>query len=307
MGIVNLGNTCYINSVIQAIINAPKTRKYFYEHDTDVTNRDIVRAISKTAHIVHDLKKVSRPKGLMATLEKHMGGQLDIRCQNDANEFFSLLIDKLDAQQPNIPCVPSKSKRNRMNELADAAWNNNSEWFYGQFIQQVACSQCKKFSHSAESFLTIDLPVSHNDMSAILKDCFDKDIVTGFQCAKCNQTGDGEKVLRLWRLPTLLVFSVKRFDSMMNKIHTELTTVPFEIDLSSLVINPIYTKDQGIYQLSSIVCHVGNAYRGHYFCLCRSLSDDKWYKKDDENVEEISSDEVNKLSRTFYMFFYESK
>jgi ubiquitin C-terminal hydrolase len=65
-------------------------------------------------------------------------------------------------------------------------------------------------------------------------------------------------------------------------------------------------KVQGLqYQLSSIICHVGELSNGHYYNYCRDNK--KWFKIDDEDVSSADDLENEVINKESYLLFYEEK
>ena len=65
------------------------------------------------------------------------------------------------------------------------------------------------------------------------------------------------------------------------------------------------TKELGIktqYDLHGVVNHFGTLGFGHYVSFVKNPFDEKWYKYDDTNREQVSEDKIHKESA--YLLFY---
>jgi ubiquitin carboxyl-terminal hydrolase 8 len=73
-----------------------------------------------------------------------------------------------------------------------------------------------------------------------------------------------------------------------------------ELDLQSVVkVNkPRYSR----FQLYAVSNHYGTMDAGHYTAYCKSAEHNKWFKFDDQDVMEISGNEVR--SSAAYILFY---
>ena len=86
VGLPNVSNTCYINSVLQALYNTSYFREFLtsYDHDLNFQNLfDIQDNKDKRRDYIRYLVR----------LTKYFPGYFIINQQNDAQEFFIIMID----------------------------------------------------------------------------------------------------------------------------------------------------------------------------------------------------------------------
>ena len=129
-------------------------------------------------------------------------------------------------------------------------------------------------------------------------------------CDKCKKKQDAKKTLLISRLPEILTIQIKRFshDSFWRGSAKISTHVSFPIDNLDLkeYIHPKHINDKQnrdtIYDLSSIVKHMGSTGGGHYICFAKHQSSGKWYKFDDSRVEQISPEKL--YEQQAYILFY---
>ena len=184
----NLGNTCYLNSIIQCFINL----KYFKETlkkecelsnllkniDVDLTNNDEC--------IIYKYN----PKEIVSIFMK----KFTIFKQHDAHEFLIDFLEKL--------------------ELND---------FYGKIKMNITCSSCKSMSSTFEDFSTINLPFENGTsiVDAFIK-YLKKEDIHDYHCEKCNKHILADKNLYLYSLPLFLIIVLKKYNS------NGTMTYPFE-------------------------------------------------------------------------------
>ncbi|OQS06059.1 hypothetical protein THRCLA_20453 [Thraustotheca clavata] len=191
VGLSNLGNTCYMNSVLQCLFHTSLLQEYFasdeYLYDLNVTNPMGMKGILAVtyAELVHVLaslstKNANRPiapqrlRFCMGKAYSSFAGNL----QHDAHEFLSVLLSGL-SEDLCRPLLNSVSTSKPYFSLADSNDREDSdvakEWwtahvlrdpsvitalFTGQFKSALECQTCHSTSNRFEpfSFLQVPLP-----------------------------------------------------------------------------------------------------------------------------------------------------
>jgi ubiquitin C-terminal hydrolase len=102
--------------------------------------------------------------------------------------------------------------------------------------------------------------------------------------------------MEIYRVPQVLIISLKRFKTARNrygfgggqKIDT-LVEFPLEgLDLRPFVLNPEQRNSKLIYDCYGISNHFGSVGFGHYTAYGRNPTTGKWYDFDDSHVSEMS-------------------
>jgi hypothetical protein len=125
-------------------------------------------------------------------------------------------------------------------------------------------------------------------------------------CTRCKKHTEAVKSLHFWRLPRVLILSLKRFDYRRErKIETEVEFPLSDLDLSRHCHNP--EGKRYIYDLYAVCNHYGSRSWGHYTAFARQWGDKgwidrQWYHFDDSDWEAVSESAV--LSKDAYMLFY---
>ena len=113
-------------------------------------------------------------------------------------------------------------------------------------------------------------------------------------CDMCKQKHKSIKTTKLWRIPNILIISLKRFTDDLRKLNNQIK-IPEILDLSKYSI----PKSNTIYNLKSVAHHFGNANSGHYYATC--LKNKKWYTYDDLDIKQTD----NPNHDNGYILFYE--
>lgn len=125
-------------------------------------------------------------------------------------------------------------------------------------------------------------------------------------CTRCKKHVEAVKCLQFWRLPRILIISLKRFDSRRErKIETFVEFPVSGLDMSRYCYNP--EGRRYIYDLYAVCNHYGSRSWGHYTAIARQWDesgwmDQQWYKFDDSDCEPVSESRV--MTKDAYMLFY---
>ncbi|XP_059053040.1 ubiquitin carboxyl-terminal hydrolase 8 [Achroia grisella] len=337
-GLKNLGNTCYMNSIIQCLNNTNTLVTYFCKGQY---LGHVNRSHSTRGAIAEELAAVVRAlwsgqyrfiaiKDLRNEVGKH---QRTFRgCeQQDSHEFLTILMDwlHLDLQftlnvPPNKDDLPASEKA--WYEYTKSKESFILQLFYGQIKSTVMCKVCSKQSITYESFSNLSLELPANSNRCSLSDCLrlylNGETIPGWNCPNCKQKRDAVKKLDISRLPPILVIHFKRFyvdpkEYMCNTYRKKQTYIDFPlVDLDMRQFS-LHCPSKHIYNLYAVSNHYGSMEGGHYTAYCKNTVNfkntaycknnvyGKWYKFDDHVVSEISSSEVK--SSAAYILFYSSR
>jgi len=319
-GIRNIGNTCYINTIIQCLGYCHAfLRLMFNDENAIVKNEKSLLwqlcTLYKDSCSNEVISTAINPVNLIKVLHSKMHVYLNVFEQNDINEFLTILLDKLNDEISRPYDERHKSydatslfdiQRRRM----DSSWElhhkkNYSElvpMFYGQMISQIICGNCKAIHHNHEVMMNIMVSVNpdkNESLQKILDNFFLDELVDEtWSCDKCKRSHKSTRSHRLWRVPNILIITVKRFTKTLEKINTSID-VPVYLDISKHTIPPCAK-----YVLRSVACHSGSGFNfgGHYHAI--GFDDNKWTIMDDEVI--ARTEDIPMGVDKGYIFFYES-
>lgn len=326
-GLVNLGNTCYINSAMQLLIHAPILREYFlskeYKNDLNRGKQQtkfvkeyyrLLKGIYEEKCTVSPVSFVTNFKGLDSTFSGWR--------QNDSQEALSLILETLHIALSSEVIIESygeiKTNLDKLMVESIEAWKNNFKKEYS-FIVNMVYGQYKSsltsieeenkgelLSNNFEPFAILNVPVSGNTLYECMDEFVKPEILKGdnrYRNEKNGKLTEVAKSLRLWKTPNLLFIGFKRF-SFNNKKITKLITFPLnDLDLSAYIDG--YDKDDSIYDLIGIINHFGGTTGGHYTAFCKN-HDGFWYHFDDSTVSPIDN-LTSMISNSAYILLYSKK
>lgn len=263
---------------------------------------------------------VIKPQQFLRVLAESFGALMEVFEENDIHEFIMLFVDKLNEQasrkhqQAPTEVTSSSSSGIRMidklGEKLDETWRANFKaqltpfvpMFYGQSITQIICGHCNKIFHNYEPFMVLTVSITSPSLQGCIHQYFQHEMINRnderiWKCDRCHQSKESKQSIKLWRVPTILIVCLKRFNNQRAKLSKDIV-VPKSLDLADYMITG--NKKDSSYELYSVACHNGSTHGGHYHALCRLPSDD-WRRYDDCHV---SSTSFPSQTSSGYVFFY---
>ena len=173
-GLVNLGNTCFMASVLQCLANVPRLRDYFLSEAfrADINEDNALGTGGQMANAFyylltqlwsgkHQSVKPSRIKDVVSERAQQFQGY----SQHDAQEFCTFILDLLHEDVNLVrskPYVEAKEAEGRPDiVVADETWDifkarNKSkivDLFYGQYKSKLHCPKCNRESITFDPFV----------------------------------------------------------------------------------------------------------------------------------------------------------
>nr|XP_018632856.1 ubiquitin C-terminal hydrolase 22 isoform X1 [Nicotiana tomentosiformis] len=336
-GLNNLGNTCFMNSVLQVLLHAPPLRNYFL---SDRHNRDICRKMSSdrlclpcdidlifSAVFSGDRTPYS-PARFLYSWWQH-SENLATYEQQDAHEFFISMLDRIHDKEGK------DSLATKDNGDCQCIAHRT---FYGLLRSDVTCTSCGFTSTTHDPCMDISLDLSScnsspkdlanksskpNESLVGCLDLFTRPEKLGsdqkLYCENCQEKQDALKQMSIKKLPLVLCFHIKRFEhsptrKMSRKIDRHLQ-FPFSLDMKPYLSSSIVRKRYGNrifsfdsdesdisteFEIFAVVTHSGMLESGHYVTYLRLRN--QWYKCDDAWITEVD-EEVVRSSQCYLMYY----
>ncbi|XP_051140793.1 ubiquitin carboxyl-terminal hydrolase 3 [Andrographis paniculata] len=335
-GLENFGNTCYCNSVLQALYFCVPFREQLLEYYSNNKNfsdpeENLLTCLADLFLQISSQKKktgVIAPKRFVQRLKK----QNEIfrsYMHQDAHEFLNYLLNELvDILEKEARA--SKNNQEISQKIANGQTNmpcNGLEkdplitWvhqnFQGILTNETRCLCCETVTARDETFLDLSLDIEQNSsITSCLKNFSSTETLNAedkFFCDKCCSLQEAQKRMKIKKPPHILVIHLKRFKYIEQlgryKKLSYRVVFPLELKLSNTVEDA-----DAEYSLFAVVVHVGSGpNHGHYVSLVKSHN--HWLFFDDENVEMIdesavqtffgSTQEFSSNTDHGYILFYE--
>lgn len=320
-GLANLGNTCFMNSIIQCLSNNLKLTEFFLkekfkEEDLKINQKkeyQLILCYTNLLRNIWDSNTVLKPRSFKSAIGKLIS-KYDNGTQQDSHEFLVHLLENLHKGlcyeiEVGIKGEIIKNCDKLMVECINT-WTNyfNKEYsiiidlYYGMFFNNLLCNSCNNTSLSFEPYSCLSLSI---DGKKNLEECLDnyflETTINDFNCEKCNKTGANKKV-NFWTLPNFLIINLKRFNNKNRKLTNLIDFKTEDLNLTNYISKDKEDPNHYIYTLYAVNYHTGDTNGGHYYSVVKNL-DDNFYLMNDGNVTKISSkDQI--VNENAYILFY---
>ncbi|RUP49384.1 hypothetical protein BC936DRAFT_142635 [Jimgerdemannia flammicorona] len=305
-GLVNLSNTCFLNSVMQCLAYTPPLANFLLsgEHGESCKSTDNCMLCELEKHVMRTFsgEKGSAfcPRNIIGRL-KQIARHMRYGRQEDSHEFMRHLLDAV----ANSALAGYDSKMDhRIKETTVI-----HQIFGGYLQSQIKCMQCQRESNTFDPMLDVSLDVKNvSTVDQAFKGFTKPELLTKanrYRCeGKCQGLVDARKQLTIYHAPLVLTVHLKRFmfgggmgGGKINK-HIEFRET---LDLREYVSHN-QKSSVDLYRLYAVLVHAGGSCNsGHYYCFVKSTNG-AWYNMNDSSVTRVSMTTV--LQQRAYMLFY---
>ncbi|XP_061923878.1 ubiquitin carboxyl-terminal hydrolase 2a isoform X1 [Entelurus aequoreus] len=330
VGLKNLGNTCFMNSILQCLSNTHSLRDYclhnLHRKDLNNNSRTNTALMEEFAKLIQTMwsstsSEAVSPSEFKTQIQRYAPRFVGYN-QQDAQEFLRFLLDGLHNEVNRVTVRPrgtaedfdhlldEEKGRKMWSKYLEREDSKIVDLFVGQLKSSLTCSHCGFCSTVFDPFWDLSLPIAKKGYGEVsLMDCIrlftKEDVLDGDEkptCYKCKARRRCTKKFTIQKLPKILVLHLKRFSEARrtSKLSTFVNFPLKDLDLQEFASE---TSIHAVYNLYAVSNHSGTTMGGHYTAYCRNPTSGEWYTFNDSRVTPMSSSQVR--SSDGYVLFYE--
>ncbi|KTW27560.1 uncharacterized protein T551_03059 [Pneumocystis jirovecii RU7] len=273
-GLTNLGNTCYMNAIIQCLSNTIPFARYYrdgsYKKHINFDNPlgykgELAQTFAQLISYLWDNEHTYVSPLFFKNVIGRLKEQFRNNDQQDSQEFLAFLLDGLHEElntaagrlKPRELTVEEKLKIESMPDqiASNIEWQrythlNNSivvSLFQGQLQSRLKCLTCSFQSTTYNPFTYLSLPIPFTQAkTSTLYECLQFFVQKEYlkdkeqwYCSKCKKPRDATKTLTISKIPEILLIHLKRFRTCghwKDKIDTKVDFLINNLDLTDFLL-----------------------------------------------------------------------
>lgn len=318
LGLKNLGNSCYLNSVLQCLTYTPPLANFclknqhssFCDSSSEpdrkrdcpfcILEKRIVRSLSIDLALDSPAKIVS----CLRLFSEHF------KCgrQEDAHEFLRYVIDACHNTCLRLKKLQQQRTRKITNGSGGESLSGNTivkDIFGGSLQSQVKCLCCGTESNKVDEIMDICLEISNcGSLKDAMKKFFQAEILDGnnkYKCERCKKLVPAKKQMSILQAPNVLVVQLKRFEGIFGGKIDRVIAFEEILVLASFMCKASQDPHPE-YSLFATIVHSGfSPESGHYYAYIKDAMG-RWYCCNDSYVTLSTMQEV--LSEKAYILFF---
>lgn len=316
-GLLNLGNSCFLNAIIQCLNNSEEFSKFLNNDELQVKDNNDGKMLIE----YNELRKLMSSRNCLISPKRFYKFFLDCAKsnnrdnfmdyqQNDAGECLQFMLEMFHNSISRCVNIDVKGKiEGDTDKIAKECYTAHKKFYendYSELLNIFSAIQVTNVVDKAtntsssiicEPYMTLMLPIPSKvkNQSIHIRDCFNLYVEEEILEKHTKRT-------QFWSLPNTLIIILNRFYN--SNLRKNQVCVEFDhnsiLDLSEYVIG--YNAEQYKYQLYAVCNHSGALEGGHYTAYVKT---NKWYHFNDDSIEELGKHKI--ISQKAYILFFKKQ
>nr|GMD34969.1 ubiquitin carboxyl-terminal hydrolase 15-like [Ipomoea batatas]GME08601.1 ubiquitin carboxyl-terminal hydrolase 15-like [Ipomoea batatas] len=303
-GLINCGNSCYANAVLQCLTFTKPLTVYLLHrsHSRTCCGRDWCLMCELEQHVMmlRESGEPLSPNRFLLRMQS-INSQIGNGSQEDAHEFLRLLV----ASMQSICLEGLGGEKAIEPRLQETTFIQHI--FGGQLRSKVKCLRCHHESECYENIMDLTLEIygwveSLEDALTQFTSPEDLDGENMYRCGSCSSYVRAQKQLSIQEAPNILTIVLKRFQGGCYGKINKCITFPEMLDMIPYMTG---TDDvPPLYMLYAVVVHLDTlnaSFSGHYISYVKDMQGN-WFRIDDTKVQQVPMSRV--MTEGAYILFY---